>query len=257
MKNTTDHFDSDVAITATEFKTNLGKYLDAIEEKKETVITKNGSKIARLVPYIHDYAGYLSVKEEASKYQATTVSYEEFLEISEKIDARMEYINGEIIMQASPNSFHQDIVGNLHVILKTYLKGKSCKVFLAPFDVTLYKKDIKTPDVVQPDLLIACNTHTTINEKGRYKGIPTLVVEVLSFSTRSRDMLDKLNTFMRSGVEEYWIIDVEHQRVIQYHFSECEIARYELYSIDDKFTSFAFKDLVISVAELFYEDGVR
>jgi len=256
MKETIEKYESGAVITATEFKTNLGKYLDAIDEKKETVITKNGSKIARLVPYIHDYTGYLSVKEEASKYQATRVSYEEFLEISEKIEARMEYINGEIIMQASPNSFHQDIVGNLYVILKTYLKGKSCRVFLAPFDVTLFKKDIKTPDVVQPDLLIACNTHTTINEKGRYKGIPTLAVEVLSSSTRSRDMLDKLNTYMRSGVEEYWIIDVEHQRVMQYHFSEYEIVKYELYSMEDKFSSYAFTDLIITVAELFYEDGI-
>lgn len=256
MKENTTNYENDLVITATEFKTNLGKYLDAVDEKKETVITKNGNKIARLVPYIQDFTGYLSLKEEASKYQTTTVSYEEFLEISDKIEARMEYINGEIIMQASPNSFHQEVVGNLHVILKTYFKGKTCKVFLAPFDVTLFKKDIKTPDVVQPDLLVACDTQTTINEKGRYKGVPTLVVEVLSSSTRSKDMLDKLNTFMRSGISEYWIIDVEHQRVMQYHFKEWEIEKYELYSMADTFNSFAFSDLIITVAELFYEDGV-
>ena len=34
-------------------------------------------------------------------------------------------------------------------------------------------------------------------------GIPTLVVEILSPSTRSKDMVDKLNTYMLSGVKEY------------------------------------------------------
>lgn len=246
-----DNYEKDIVITATELKTNLGKYLEAIEDKKEAVITKNGNKIARLVPYIQDFTGYLRVKEEAEKYHGTTVSYEEFLEITETVEARMEYINGEIIMQASPNSFHQEVVGNLYVILKQFLKGRSCKVFLAPFDVTLFKKDIKTPDVVQPDLLIACNTDSTINVKGRYKGIPTLVVEVLSPSTRSRDMLDKLNTYMRSGCKEYWVIDVEHQRLMQYMFKDLDIDYYELYTKDKSFSSFAFTELAIDVKDLF------
>jgi len=39
-----------VAVTATELKQNFGKYLDFVEEKNDLVITKNGSKIARLTP---------------------------------------------------------------------------------------------------------------------------------------------------------------------------------------------------------------
>ena len=39
-----------MVITATELKTNLGKYLtDAAKE--ETIVTKNGKPIIRLVPY--------------------------------------------------------------------------------------------------------------------------------------------------------------------------------------------------------------
>jgi prevent-host-death family protein len=251
MNEPMELYTKDIEITATELKTNLGKYLDLALLKKETIITKNGSKIARLVPYIQDFTGYLLVKEEASKYKATTVSYEEFLEISETVEARMEYINGEIVMQAAPNSFHQEVVGNIHVMLKNFLKGKSCKVFLAPFDVTLYKKDVKNPDVVQPDLLVACNVDQTINDKGRYSGVPTLVIEVLSPTTRSRDMLDKLNTYMRSGCKEYWIIDVEHQRLMQYMFTDFNIDNYELFDRNKSFNAFAFPELRIKVEELF------
>lgn len=97
-------------ITATELKSNLGKYLEEAIRMNETVITKNGSKVARLTPYVQDFTGCLQAKEHAAHYSHKAVSYEEFLRISEASDFRMEYINGEIIMQASPNSFHQDAI---------------------------------------------------------------------------------------------------------------------------------------------------
>ncbi len=56
---------------------------DEATQKKETVITKNGERIARLVPYIQDFTGYLLAKEETLDYQGQKVSYEEFLRISE------------------------------------------------------------------------------------------------------------------------------------------------------------------------------
>lgn len=56
-------------------------------------------------------------------------------------------------------------------------------MFLAPFDAHFRKKDLKEPDVMQHDVLVACDLEGNINEKGRYMGTPTLVVEILSDST--------------------------------------------------------------------------
>ena len=125
--------DTHNVITATELKKNLGKYLDYVNNDNEVVITKNGKKSIRLAPYISEIERYFTVKEKARDYQygGKKVSYEEFMDIYENSDLRMEYINGEIIIMGSPNTFHQDISGNLHVILRNYLKGKPCKVFYA------------------------------------------------------------------------------------------------------------------------------
>ncbi len=201
--------DTTKVVTATEFKTNLGKYIDYVLENHEVVITKNGKKAVRLTPYITEIERYYTVKENALDYQygGKKVSYEEFMEIYEKSELRMEYINGEIVLLASPDTFHQDISGNLYVHLRAYLKGKPRKVFFAPVDVHFYKKELKTPDVMQPDLMIACDLEDTVNEKGRYMGTPTLCIEIISKSTRSKDMVDKLNTYMLSGVREFWIVD--------------------------------------------------
>lgn len=240
-------------ITATEFKTNLGKYIDYVIEDHEVVITKNGKKAVRLTPYITEIERYYMVKENALDYQygGKKVSYEEFMEIYEKSELRMEYINGEIVLLASPDTFHQDISGNLYVHLRAYLKDKKCKVFYAPFDVHFYKKDLNTPDVMQPDLLIACDLEDSVNEKGRYMGTPTLCIEILSKSTRSKDMIDKLNTYMLSGVREFWIIDPKKHSVLVYGFKDFEIDEYTSYKLGDNLIAYFLEGLEIPVKDIF------
>ena len=245
--------DTTKVITATEFKTNLGKYIDYVIEDHEVVITKNGKKAVRLTPYITEIERYYTVKENAKDYQygGKKVSYEEFMEIYEKSDLRMEYINGEIVLLASPSTFHQNISGNLYTNIRAYLKDKECKVFYAPFDVHFYKKEFNTPDVMQPDLIIACDLEDNINEKGRYMGIPTLCIEILSKSTRSKDMVDKLNTYMLSGVREFWIVDPNKQSVLVYGFKDFEIDEYTTYKLGDTLISYFFEGLEIVVNEIF------
>lgn len=240
-------------ITATELKTNLGKYLDYVIDNHEVVIMKNGKKAARLSPYITDIDRYLTVKEEALDYRygGKKVSYEEFMEIYEKSERRMEFINGEIYLLGSPNMFHQEISGNLYVIFKNYLKGKKCKVFYAPFDVHFYKPDFKDPDVMQPDLLIACDLET-INEKDRYMGTPSLVVEILSKSTRSKDMVEKLNTYMLSGVKEYWVVDPKKKTILLYGFKDLNVDEFTSYKEGDQIHSYYFEELKVDSNDIFF-----
>jgi prevent-host-death family protein len=240
-------------VTATEFKMNLGKYIDYVIQDHEVVVTKNGKKAVRLTPYITEIERYFTVREHALDYQygGKKVSYEEFMEISEKSDLRMEYINGEIVLLDSPDTYHQDIAGNLYVCLRGYMEAKKCKVFFAPFDVHFYKKDLKTPDVMQPDLLVACDLEGTINEKGKYMGTPTLCVEILSRSTRSKDMVDKLNTYMLSGVREFWVVDPNKHLVLVYGFSDSKIDEYATYGSGDTVVSYFFDGLEITVDKTF------
>jgi len=242
-----------VVITATELKQNLGKYLDFIEEQNDVVITKNGSKIARLTPYVTDMEQYFSVRENALDYQygGKKVSYEEFMEIYEKSTLRMELINGEIYLLSSPNMGHQEILGGLYLLFHEYFKGKECRVFLAPFDIHFRKKDIKEPDVMQPDVLVACDVEGNVNAKGKYMGTPTLVVEILSDSTRSKDMIDKLNTYRLSGVKEYWIIDPKQEKIMIYEFVGCEIDKFQVYTKEDAAQSIIFAGLSADIKELF------
>jgi len=241
-----------VLVTATEIKNNFGQYLNMVMEDNDVVISKNGKKVARLTPYVTDIERYFTIRETALDYQygGKKVSYEEFMLINEKSTVRMEFINGEIVMLASPRVSHQDILGKLYVIFMEWFRGKKCRPFIAPFDVHFRKKDIKDPDVMQPDLLVACDLDL-IDEKDRYMGTPTLVLEILSSSTRNKDMVDKLNTYMTSGVEEYWIADPKQQKIIIYNFKKYEIEDMEVYNIEQMAVSMVFSGLKVSVRDIF------
>jgi Uma2 family endonuclease len=129
----------------------------------------------------------------------------------------VELIRGHIFPMPAPLSNHQDSTGNLFNIFKTYLKGQTCKVYTAPFDVRLPKplsqrlsdQDIET--VVQPDISVICDLKK-IDRRGCL-GAPDLIVEVLSRSTASKDIKDKFDVYEEAGVREYWTVGVEDRTV--------------------------------------------
>ena len=105
-------------------------------------------------------------------------------------------------MSPSPNLGHQDIVGDLHVLIRNHLRRSPQplgKVILSPFYIHLSPHDI-----VVPDLLFIRQEHLDILESGRYAmGSPDLVVEVISPSSRKTDPGAKLDLSARSGIPEY------------------------------------------------------
>ena len=242
-----------VVVSATELKQQFGKYMAHVEQQNDVVITKNGHKVARLTPYVTDIEQYFTVRENALDYQygGKKVSYKEFMEIYEKSTLRMEFINGEIHLLASPSLLHQEIVGRLHLIFTEYIKQTTCRVFFAPFDVHFHKKGFKEPDVMQPDVLVICDLENNVNENGKYMGTPDLVVEILSDSTRSKDMVDKLNTYMLSGVREYWIVDPKQESVTVYRFIDRQIDSYKTFEEGETIQSKAYLGLVTEVDSLF------
>ena len=82
---------------------------------------------------------------------------------------------------------------------------------VSPLDVQLNCDD---RTMLQPDILVVCDRGKVIR-KGIY-GAPDLVMEILSPSSRSRDMVLKLNKYQDAGVKEYWVIDPDRRRIMVY-----------------------------------------
>jgi prevent-host-death family protein len=235
-------------VSSTEVQNNFGKYLKIAVELEDVIVTRNGREVAKIVP-----CGQRSVfAEEAANYifnDRWKLSYEEFLKMVENSDLRYEYIDGEVYLLTSPVYNHQVAVDEIFVIFHNWFKGKKCRPLTSPFDVTLIKSKDNI-NVVQPDIIVICDTDK-IDESGKYKGVPTLVVEVLSRSTRSKDMLKKLDLYMQTDVKEYWMVDPDKKEVSVYSFEKQDIADRETYIGDMVVKSKVFKGLEVKLADIF------
>ena len=117
---------------------------------------------------------------------------------------RHELIGGVHFVTPSPVTRHQQLVFRLAFEIELYLRAHpgSGEVFGVPLDVVLSDRD-----VVEPDLQLITADHIAILTTKNVQGAPALVVEVLSPSTRRRDLGIKRDLFDRAGVREYWIVD--------------------------------------------------
>ncbi|MGB8170848.1 MAG: Uma2 family endonuclease [Chthoniobacteraceae bacterium] len=116
---------------------------------------------------------------------------------------RYEIYDGRLIpMAPSPNTYHQRLVGRLHLLLANFVQAHQLgEVFLAPYDVVMAEDN-----TAQPDLLFIAEENAGIVQNWVF-GAPDLVVEILSPSSICRDRYEKQEQYARFGVKEYWIID--------------------------------------------------
>lgn len=130
---------------------------------------------------------------------------------------RVELIDGVIYDMASPTLEHQILGDEIRTEISLYIRSKKgrCIAVTSPVDVQLDKDD-KT--IVQPDVMVICNRD--ILRKERVYGAPEFVVEVLSPSTRKKDIFIKLNKYRRAGVKEYWMVDSKNNQIIVYQFEK-------------------------------------
>jgi prevent-host-death family protein len=234
-------------VPSTKVQNNFGKYLKYVEANEEIIVTKKGRDAARIIPC--DIEG---VAEEAAEYRSSSwVTYEEYLELAEASDQRFELIDGVIYYIASPSYDHQQAIHEVHGAFYNWFKGKQCIPLTSPFDVTLIKSE-ENICVVQPDIIVICDKEN-MDKKGKYKGVPTLAVEVLSPSTRSKDMLKKLDLYMQCGVKEYWVIDTKNEQVTVLSNENNEIADSRSYTkgSDSHVKSFCFMGLQVSLEDMF------
>lgn len=241
-------------INATDLKNNLGKYL-RLSAREEILITSNGKMVAKLSGYegngnITGQAEHL--QEQARNYEIypRKASYEEYLKLTESNDERYEYIDGEIYYLASPKTVHQKILGELHVIYYNWFAGKKCRPMFAPYDITL-KRNSENINVVQPDLMVICDLEEHLNEKDYYMGVPALVVEIISESTRSKDFVKKLDLYMSTGVTEYWVINPLNREVIVYSFENGDIVNNRTFKNGEKALSYYFSGLEAGLERIF------
>ena len=144
-----------------------------------------------------------------------------------------EIIGGEKVMAPSANLDHSGIISRLHLRFANYfLEKKSGYVFSDDVDVHFSDGTLFKPDLV---VVLKSNEKILASRKAIY-GAPDMVVEVLSNSTRKKDLTIKKDVYEAQGVREYWIIDPRAKSVTVY------LLRDGKYFLDDEYILFDEED---------------
>lgn len=115
---------------------------------------------------------------------------------------RYEVIDGVLYMTTAPSSYHQHITKQIARVLLAQIDDAGAgETFWVPIGLIMPGC---TP--VQPDLVVVRASDRGIFQERRIRGVPALIVEILSPSNPEQDLEVKRRAYARAGLPEYWIV---------------------------------------------------
>ena len=75
--------------------------------------------------------------------------------------------------------------------------------------------------MLQPDVVVCCDRDKIL--RSHVYGAPDMVIEILSPSTRKKDMGLKLKKYITARVREYWMVDPDKKKVVVYDLEHNEL----------------------------------
>jgi Uma2 family endonuclease len=136
-------------------------------------------------------------------------TYDEFAAESKETNLPTELWDGEIIMSAAPRPTHQRVAARTWRLLDEFVGARKLgEAFISPIDVVFSGRK-----AVQPDVVYISEARKSIVEENCIRGVPDLLVEVISEGTWRRDRVDKKALYEQFGVAEYWIVDPDSRLI--------------------------------------------
>jgi Uma2 family endonuclease len=139
----------------------------------------------------------------------------------------LEILDGELKMVAKPIPVHQWVALRLTSNFVEKVENKGLGYVLQEVDVLSSEKR-----VVAPDIVIVKKENSHIITKKNIRGVPDMVVEIVSPSTRRYDLGEKKNFYEQLGIKEYWACDYRNKEVQVFNLK------------DDKFDANTYNDIV-------------
>ena len=120
---------------------------------------------------------------------------------------KYELVRGELFVTPPPTYYHETISAKLTRILDPYVAKHGLGYVYHPRAVMRFGGS-----EVEPDLMVR---QPPSDAKADWDSapLPTLIVEILSDSTRRRDQNQKRELYLEAGVAEYWMVDPERRTI--------------------------------------------
>jgi Uma2 family endonuclease len=133
---------------------------------------------------------------------------DDFYNIEEE---KVEFIDGGIIVLQSPASIeHEDIFGDLYSKMRLYASEKNLGRVLGSRVTIALDRDHK----FEPDILFILKANKGIFTEYEFIGVPDLVVEIISKTTRNYDLKTKREIYRMHKIKEIYFIDYIKKMII-------------------------------------------
>ena len=123
-----------------------------------------------------------------------------------------EFWEGTVVVYSPAWPRHQLVLGFLMSLLSVYTSARQLGEVLIGPAVARLREDV----YVAPDIFFVPSAARSSIREMYVDGPPAFIVEVLSPSTRRRDLVDKVEMYRSAGVVEYWAIDGHSEEVRVY-----------------------------------------
>ncbi|TGM95950.1 Uma2 family endonuclease [Leptospira dzoumogneensis] len=145
--------------------------------------------------------------ENTPRYHKLRVDLESYKNLEDD-GFRYDMVEGVLYVAPSPFYKHNSVQGDFIFSLRTFLKNDPLVKIIS--DVDVFFPD--GGDVLRPDISLLLPDNSADTRKW-IEGVPDLIAEVLSFSTKTADLGRKANRYLKLGVKEYWVLDPDSSRV--------------------------------------------
>jgi Uma2 family endonuclease len=140
------------------------------------------------------------------RYGATVAEYER----AANEDARIELIDGVMLMHSPANVKHERVFWFLGALLKAYVETRRVGEVFGSRTAVILDDERR----VEPDLLFVGSASLDRLGDVSLEGPPDVAIEILSPATRDYDLGEKRRVYADAGIAEYWIIDPMSNRFL-------------------------------------------
>jgi Uma2 family endonuclease len=193
----------------------------------------------RLIMAVSLAKEYLVAEPEKIRF----LTVDDYLKFEGRATVRHEYVRGQLFAMSGATEAHNVICGNLYVALHNFLRGTGCCVFQNDMKVRVEVAD----SFYYPDIMVTCEPR---DAKSVFKTSPSLIVEVLSPSTKLTDRREKLVAYRQlSSLRQYVLVHQNQVLIETYNrVSEVEWELSTLHHGDDlRLDAIPSKSLIIPV----------
>ncbi len=136
-----------------------------------------------------------------------TFTAQEYFLLEESAEVRHEFIDGNLIEMSGASREHHFICQNILLALLSLVKPLGYKVFIENMKVKIENEE----QYYYPDIFITKEPETDANRYVQFQ--PELIVEVISETTRTKDLVDKFIQYRKISALQYYIV-VEPQKCL-------------------------------------------